>query len=140
MAFWDYRLAATHNVALVSLVNIESITPTGDRAFKAPKAYGLQNPGMPEKRGDGTIYLRGYASVAWRFDALTWKQYEYLKSTYCAGGLSGKVTIYTRTNITTPTYTRYNAILELPKLADTDSEYFGSKQIDVLMSRLTTPS
>lgn len=140
MAFYQYSIAATWNVALGSLINIENITPSGDRAFRAPKAYGLQDAGIIKISGNGLDFKSGYPFVIWRFDVLTWKQYEYLKTTYCAGGNRGKVTVYTRTSITSGTYTRYNAIIVVPKQIETDGEFFAPKRVDVVMTRLTTPS
>lgn len=115
----DYRIGAGYNVALGSLVNIESITPVGDQRFLVVNSFGSYDPGAARVRADGTIYLAGYATVLWRLAALTFKQYEYLSTTYCSGGISGKVTIYTRLNAI-GTYVRCNAILILPKLAELD--------------------
>lgn len=142
MAFYDYRIASGYNTALVSLTNIENITPPGGKAYRAPKAYGLQDEGVIKILGNGLDYHSGFPFVIWRFDVLSWVQYEYLKTTYCGGinGLRGKVTIYTRTNYTSNTYTRYNAVIVLPKRIDTDGEFYAPKRVDVLMTRLATPS
>lgn len=136
MPQYDYRIAAGHGVALVSLTNIESITPTNDIAFRAPRAFGLRDVGIFKIRGDGLNYTAGYASVIWRFDVLSWRQYEYLQTTYCNSAFDGKVTIYTRTSKTSSTYTRYNAILKLPKWVEVDGEFWANKRVDVRMTRL----
>lgn len=142
MAWYSYALASGHDVALGSLTNIENITPTGGKRFYAPKAYGLQDEGIIRILGNKLDYHAGSPFVIWRFDALSWLQYEYLKLTYCGGinGLRGKVTVNTRTNITSATYTRYNAIMVLPKRIDVDGQFYAMRGVDVLMTGLTTPS
>jgi len=115
----DYRIAAGHNIALIALTNIETITPPGDTRFVVVNSFGSYDPGAVRVRADGTVYLAGYATVVWRLAALTFKQYEYLSTTYCAGGVSGKVTIYTRLN-SIALYKRCNAILILPKMPELD--------------------
>lgn len=138
MAVYDYRIAAGHNVALNSLVNIEDITPAGDRPFFPPKAYGYYNAGQYRIRGDGTLYIAGFASLTWLFDVLTRKQYEYLRDTYCNGGFSGKVTLYTR--LGRLAYSRMNAIMILPSPSATDGGYFAFKNYGVQMARLVASS
>lgn len=121
MAYYDYRIAANYGVALVSLTNIENITPSSDRAFFYPKASPFYNPGDFKIRGDGKTYISGAPSIEWEFSILTRGQYLYLKTTYCAGGYSGFVTIYTRTGGTA--YARYNAIIQVPKEADIENQW-----------------
>lgn len=116
MAYHSHSIAAGHDVALVSLVNIEDITPSSDRAFNYPLASPLYNPGNYRIRGDGTVYVSGFPSIDWKFVGMTKKQYEYARTTWCAGGWSGYVTIYTRPG--TEAYARYNAVLTIPKPTD----------------------
>jgi len=137
MALFDYRIAAGYNVALGSLTNIESITVAGYK-FRAPQVYGTYNPGDYRYRGDGTVYQAGYASVVWKFGALTRGQYEYLRDTILSAAYSGKVTIYTR--LGAATYTRMNAVMVLPKPVDTDGLFYAYKAVDVLMTRLAAAS
>lgn len=110
--FYDYRIAANYNVALANLVNIETITPTNDRKFYAPMAYGFSTPGVRKGRLNGVGFRSGFTKVVWLFKAATRAQYEYLSTTYCGGALSGQVTIYTTTGKST--YARYNAVIDLP--------------------------
>ncbi len=133
--FSDYRIAAGWNVVLGSLVNIESILPNGDTyRFRAPQAYGLYNVGQNRIRGDGLVYVAGYASVTWRFGVMTRLQYEYLRTTYCNGGFSGKVTILT--TLGSSAYSRMNASMILPTPAGTDGAFYGFRNYDVFMTRL----
>lgn len=133
MAFYDYRLAANHNVALNSLTNIETIVVSG-RAFTAPKALGSFDPGVFRIRTDGTLYLAGKPFQRWFFEVITFAQYTYLQSTYCAGGYSGKVTVYTRPGTTT--YARYNAIMRLPKPSEHEDAFFAFKKHGMLLTKM----
>ncbi len=109
----DYRLAANHNVALVSLVNIQTIKPTGDRYFPAPQAYGFGSPGQLGYRLYESLgFRRGFKRVVWLLHVASRPQYEYLSTNYCGGELSGLVTIYT--TVGKSTYARYNATMSLP--------------------------
>lgn len=112
MPFFSYLIAANYNVALASLVNIETITPTNDRAFYPPMAYGYASPGVRKGRLNGLGFRAGFPRVVWFFKAATRGQYEYLSTTYCGGSLSGLVTIYT--TVGKSTYARYNAVMDLP--------------------------
>lgn len=137
--FSDYRIAAGWNVALGSLVNIESILPGGDTyRFKAPQAYGAYNAGQYRTRGDGQIYLAGYPSLAWTFGVLTRLQFEYLRTTYCNGGFSGKVTIYT--TLGSSAYARMNSVMILPTPAGTDGAFYAFKNYSAQMTRLVAAS
>lgn len=132
-------IAAGWNVALVSLVPITSITPTNDEVFGGPKSTGLYDPGVSKVAGDGNIFLLGYAAAQWLFSRLTWLQWYYASATWCAGGLSGPVTILTPLNSQNGTYTRMNAILTLPKPSDLRSEYRYQEAV-WKFTRLRTPS
>lgn len=124
MALYDYRIAATYNQALGSLVNVETIKPTGDRYFYAPMAYGFASPGVQKVRLNGVGYRAGFPYVIWYFKVATRAQYEYLSSTYCSSGYSGQVTIYT--TLGKSTYARYNAVLILPSTAEQEGgEFFA---------------
>lgn len=109
----DYRIGVGYNVALVDLVNIELIIPTGDIAFYPPNGYWHHSPGVRKGRGNGLGFYAGYDSVRWQIDVVTQKQNQYLRDTYCSGGFSGQVTIYTR--IGTIAYARFNAVMDLPE-------------------------
>lgn len=139
MAFYLYAIGAGWNVAAGSLVNIESLTPPGDiRAFAPPHALGTHLFGKYETRGDGSIYLNGYATQKWLFDAMTRLQYEYLSSTFCNSSVSGKVTINTRLGKTA--YTRVNAMMILPNPADFDYMFYAGRKVPIAMTRLVASS
>jgi hypothetical protein len=130
---YAYKIAAGYNNA-GSLVNIETIVPTGDSAFWPPEGYGGYRPGESVVRADGTEYVAGFASTVWHFKRLTRAQYSYLQSTYCGGGWSGKVTIATRIGATS--YANYNAILWLPKPADANRTFIRWIDIDLRFTRM----
>lgn len=137
--FSDYRIAAGWNVALGSLVNIESILPGGDLyRFKAPQAYGFYNAGQQRIRGDGMQYLAGFASVSWHWGVLTRPQFEYLRTTYCNGAFSGKVTIYT--TLGSSSYSRMNAVMIVPSPAGLDGALYAFRDFNVQMIRLVASS
>lgn len=121
MSIYDYQIAAGHDNA-AGLVNIEAITPSGDKTFYPPAGVGTYNPGEFRIRGDVSLYIAGEASCEWVFSSLTRAQVRYLMTTYCASSYSGKVTIRTKTdNINT--YANYNAVMVLPKLTETERNY-----------------
>lgn len=138
MPFYNYLIGAGWNVALGSLVNIENIKPTGDRKFTAPRALQLYDEGERHIRGNGLLFSAGFAVQPWLFNGLTRAQYDYLSSTYCSSGFSGKVTIYTRW--TGQSGGRYNAVMVLPKPADLGDGIAVYKEVRVLMTRLTPSS
>ena len=110
MAYQDYRIAAGHNNA-AGLVNIEAIT-TGGLYFPPVRSRTTYEQGQAVERADGTLTFDGKPTVEWVMQALEPVMYSYLKTTYCAGGYSGLVTIRTRTDGTT--YANFNALLRLP--------------------------
>jgi hypothetical protein len=134
-----YALAAGYNVAQGSLALITSITPGGDEAFSMPLVWPLYNPGETKARLSGTLYSSGYASIEWRFGRLTFLQWDYLSSTYCSGGLSGLVTVYTTLN-NKSTYVRRNAIMTLKKPNELTSEGYWYTRAPVLFTKLEVPT
>lgn len=135
MAIYDYRIASGQNLPLGSLTNVEDITPTGDRSFYPPQTFGSYDPGAARLRPDGSVYHAGFPSVVWKWRSMTRDQYKYLQDTYCNGGYSGTVTIYTRTEDDSA-YERYNATLRLPKMPEADLNFTHFTNVDVLMIRL----
>ena len=134
MTVSSYKIAAGYNVALNSLVNIESIRPTSDQYFYAPKAIPYGSPGAKKPKLNGVSYRSGYPYVDWQFGVLTRAQYEYLKTTYCSGGYSGQVTIYT--TVSGNTYARYNAVIDIPETAAIPDGFYAYKNVAVRMSHL----
>jgi hypothetical protein len=131
---YSYKIVAGANNA-GNLVNIETITATGDSApFYPPEAYSSYDPGQANIRGDGTVYLAGFGRARWHFKKLTRAQWSYLQSTYCSGGYSGAVTIATRTGSTS--YANFSAILILPKPSDMQRNFVVWTDVDILFTRL----
>lgn len=136
----EYAIAAGYNVALLSLTKLRTLVATGDtRPFWMPHCRGLYDPGLEEVDGDGLTTFKGSAAAPWLWDAMTWNQYVYLNTTYCASSYSGKVTIYTRLGGDT-TYYRMNAVMKLPKPSDTDGKFYAPKRVQVMMTRLRVAS
>jgi hypothetical protein len=136
---YSYKIGVGYNVASGSLVNIETIRPTNDRLFYPPDTYGSYRSGLRKTRLNGLDFLSGYPSLVWRFDYMTRAQLRYLMDTYCSSGLSGKVTINTTTNNTT-TYSRLNAVMHLPDLAEAQKNTLIFTHVPVVFQRLATAS
>ncbi len=141
---YQYKIAAGYNVGSGSLVNIETIKPTGDTYFYPPQSYGFYNPGGDIIRGDGSLYVQGYPSTQWVWAGnpsgrLTPGQEYYLQTTYCNGGRSGQVTILTTTDVVSsgvPTYARFNAIIRLSKLPDSGKNFKNFGQFVAYFTRM----
>jgi hypothetical protein len=117
-----YLIGVGYNVSQGSLVNIMSIDPCScDDPFASPKALPLYDDGSVEQDLEVGLMAVSFASVVWKFTRLSYDQYEYLKTTYCNGGLSGEVTIYT--TLGGVAYYRRNAIMHLKKPIEIRSEY-----------------
>lgn len=131
---YDYQIADGQNNA-AGLVNIEAITPSGDRAFAAPQAFSSFNPGVLRVRADGLSYLAGFQSFTWLFSILTRAQWQYLQDNYSTSGnsYSGKVTVRSR-NID-GTYTNYNTLINIPLLPDLDRQFTAYKQVRIEFTR-----
>ncbi len=136
MAFNDqYQIAVGNNNA-AGLTAIQSIVPSGNIAFPPPAAKGSKNPGIIRIRGDGTDYAGGYVSQIWTMVWLTYKQYDHAKTTWCAGGYKGLVTVKTQFN--DAVFANYDAVLNIPtedSLANNDMGW-GYKPVDLLLTRL----
>lgn len=118
----DYRIATGHNVPLVNLAILSSITPVGDLPFPLPKGLPTYDDGKVDPVLNGELQERGYAAATWFFTRLSYAQYAYLRTTYCAGGLWGLVTIYTQLE-GQAAFTCVNAIMHLKKAVEIRSEY-----------------
>lgn len=133
---YSYAIGAGYNLPLGSLTNVELIIPTGGTPFYPPESYGTYDPGDDRIRGDGTLYQAGFAFCEWRWGGrITRLQISHLQDTYCAGGRSGKVTIYTKTDDAN-TYARYNALMLLPKLPDSRHSFTIQQDYNVRMTRM----
>lgn len=134
MPLYDYRIASGYNVALASLSNIETLADSDGKKFRAPYAIASYDPGVFRIRGDGTIYTAGYGTLVWLFAVLTRQQWNKLSADYCAGGYSGKVTVYTRT--VSNTYARFNAVLHLRKLSESERRIKHLSNYEVRLTRM----
>lgn len=135
MAVYDYRIGAGHNLPLGSLTNIEDIVPGSDVAFYPPESLGFYDPGQFRVRGDGSVMTAGFPKTEWRWRSITRAQVRHLQDTYCGGGYSGTVTIYTTTDAE-DTYTRHNATMILPKLGESSKNFTRYTNYVVRMSRM----
>lgn len=119
----DLQIAANHDNT-AGLTAFEAITAPNDRRnFWPPREVDYQG-GAVQFDADGDIYLEGYPSVDLLWGSLTWRQWYYLRNTYCAGGYSGDVTI--RLLLDNLTYANYNAKLIIPQTANTE-QYFKDR-------------
>lgn len=119
------KIGAGYDVPENELVNIASIVPSGDVAFASPKSLALFNDGLIKSRLTMLLFTAGYQNSKWIFGFMTYAQHSYLRSTYCNGGLSGEVTVYSLFGSTS--YARKNAILTLPTPEQLESEYWYKK-------------
>lgn len=126
-------------MVLGSLVDITTIKPSGDSMYFAdPKVLPLYDDGIIKTNGVGGVYVQGYAVQPWFFGFMTYKQYDYLRDTYCSGGLSGDVTVLV--NIAgDATLTRMNAKLVLDPPAKLKS-FPWYKDVTIKFTRLRTAS
>ncbi|PJF39128.1 MAG: hypothetical protein CUN54_09395, partial [Phototrophicales bacterium] len=85
-------------------------------------------------RADGTIYIAGFGSMSLLLPAITWAQYEHLRTTYAAGGYSGLVTVGTRT--TGDTYANYNAVLRLPTPEEMERQFTHWLGVPLRLTRM----
>lgn len=134
--YFQYKIAAGHNQA-GSLINIETIKPTGDRYFLYPTfAPNRLVRGILRKRADGANYLTGLSQLTWLFAGMTRKQWRYLQDTYTTGGnsYSGPVTV--RSQNEDGTYTNYNAILNLPQMSTLQYKPGGFENVEILFNHL----
>lgn len=137
---YSYALGAGHNLPLGSLVNIETIVPGSSVAFYPPSAYGAFNPGEFIIRQDDLIYQSGFPVCQWAWvgnpqGKMTWEQARYLQDTYCNGGYSGFVTIYTQTD-DPGMYQRFNATMKLTKLTDAGRNFTNFGQYTITFTQL----
>ena len=133
-----YKLAANWNVALGGLVDITTIVPSGTVAFADPKVLPLYDDGIIKIDGAGNVFVQGYAVQPWFWNFLFYKQYDYLRDTYCAGGLSGNVTVLVNVG-GDASLTRKNAVLVLPKPSDLKG-FPWYHDVTAKFTRLKTPS
>lgn len=112
-----YAIAPGHNVALVSLANIENISAfrKGHVALP-PKSQPVDVFPVRRKTLSGKTWGGGVPDHQWTWDVLPVAALEYLEDTYLSGAAvaSAPVTINTRRH-DQGVYTRYNAYITLPQ-------------------------
>lgn len=117
MAFYDYRIALGHNVALGSLSNIENLVRF------APRSQPVDV--FPVRRTvlSGAVIGAGTINHTWTWDILPIADLKRIEDTFFANGAVtfANVTIYTRRH-NRALYARYNAIAILPQPGQ-DYEY-----------------
>lgn len=133
VAFQDNKIAAGWNNA-VSLTNIGLIVPSSHIAFVEPIARPNYNPGIQRIRLDALTYSAGYPSQTWLMGFLSFIHYDYLLSTYCGGGQSGKVTV--RLRYRNHAYANYNAILNVPIPDPSQSTGQGYQNVGLIFRKL----
>lgn len=133
MTWENYCIVAGHDNQ-ATVVNVETITPTGDtRAFCPPRSWGNYDPGIERIRGNGTITYAGKKQTRWTFAVMTVHQYEYALTTW-----EGEVTIRTRT--THEDYEYYNAVCHVPKLTEQQKKWMNLLDMSLIFTDLVAVS
>ena len=127
------QIAAGHNNA-AGLVALESIL-VGNHYFYTPIFSGQYAPGLFKQRADDLLYISGFPFTVWMFRVLWRDQFNYLQTTYCAGGYSGLVTIRTRLDDEAAFY-NCNTTLKLTPLSDAQKRQMVLTDYAVRYTRL----
>lgn len=139
MPVYQFAIAAGWDQPLGSLTNVELLKPSDGPYFHAPDVYPGYDDGNPNIRGDRMVSYNGSPSLPWRFMSFWKSQRYYLYHTVNGDSNTGKVTIYTLTNKNT-TYTRLNAIMNLPKLSQSSKNFDNIGPYTVTMTDLFNAS
>ena len=131
MAYQGYKIAVGNN-NVAGLINLEDIL-VGNRPYIV-KGVGNYRQGEPITQANGRVAFIGFPSLQWVLTMMTRAQYAYLKTTYCAGGYTGDVTITTRTD--SDSYANYNAVMTLPFTADVEKGFGRYQNIVIALTRL----
>lgn len=127
MADDQHKLAAGNNNT-GGLTLVTSLLTTSGYKFPAPRALGSYLRGVVQQRESGLLTIAGKPSIIWTWDvAETDEYYEYLSTTYCAGGLSGLVTLRTSTT-KAGTYTNFNAVMQIKQHGEVERDLEASWQ------------
>jgi hypothetical protein len=118
--------------------DITTLKPTGDEFFADPKVLPLYDDGIIKMDGTGQVFVQGYAVQPWFWTRLTFKQLDYLRDTFCSGGLSGNVTVLVNVG-GDASLTRMNAVLVLPKPSELKG-FPWYQGVTVKFTRLRTTS
>lgn len=140
MTISSYAFAATWNVALASLNNVENhlgsvnLSPEGARRSVRVKSDPVDLFPIRTRLESGRERGDGQVDHAWELWMYT-TAYTYLVNTYFSGGsvVSTKWTIYTRRH-DMGTYARYNCYVVLPSIvARPDLTYRGRDYMRVIV-------
>lgn len=123
----DIQIAVGNNNT-AGLVAWESLLPTNDINFLPVRSFGTYDAGEQKTRTNGTPYFAGVETISFLAVVMTRAQFFYLKSTYCAGGYSGAVTIHARLD-DPDTYEDLNATMVLTK--ESELEYRHTSYLSV---------
>ncbi len=107
-----YAIASGWNVPQISLTRLIDISVSGE-LYAGPKAITFYDDGDIHPKTNRAAFSSGYPNVKWLVGIAYYEQYTYAKTTWCAGGLSGDVTIYT--TLGGVSFSRMNATLWLDK-------------------------
>lgn len=112
---YPYKIAVGHdNVAGLTLV---SALTDGVTQFIPPRTIGNYQPGELLPLLSKGVSVAGTPSTIWEL-TMTSKQHKYWRTTFCAGGFQGNVTISTITE-EADVYANYNAKMTVPSLPQT---------------------
>jgi hypothetical protein len=137
MAFQSYSIGVGYNVALGSLTNAETVFRSGVY-FALVKGRGSFNPGERLTRGNGRDFFEGYSSLIWLVDVNIYSVLDSLRTTYCAGGWDGEITI--NTTLGGIAYARRNSIMKLTPPNEVDGEFMAMKRYPIIMTKIAVPS
>lgn len=112
--FQGYQWAAGFNNA-AGLKAVEMDVPVFRNMPFYVHAIGSWDEGVARARADKLVTIGGFQRFAWGVDLFGDAQYNYIQSTYTAGGtgLSAKMTV--RTLNRAGAFANYSAVLILPK-------------------------
>ena len=132
MATYDYKIAVGNDNA-AGLTLVSSLVDGTGEAFYMPNGLGFYSEGNVTTNADGSVSITGFASTTWRM-SMTSTQYDFWRTTYCAGGYSGLVTIRTTTTQYN-SYANFNAVMVVPQVADVQRSGYVYT-VDVRMTRM----
>ena len=134
----DFRLAAGHGVAYASMdvIATDFAAYQPDFAFE-PIAAPVRLYPVKTTMANGIVVGDGFISHTWYFETMINTAHAAFVTAYCTAGVSAPVTLYTRRqNITTTTFTRYNAYIDYP-VEGSDYQYVTNGYLRDVFFRFT---
>ena len=128
-------IAAGNNNA-AGLTAWTAIAPSGTTDYlREPYIDGGYIPGEEQIKADGTSYHAGFPTITLTFSYMLYSQLEHLRTTYCGGGWTGKVTL--RTKLTKGgSEANYNAIMRLPFPSESNEQIGRVDTYQIQFTRL----